>query len=108
VNLADVTPDGASLRVAGGCLRASYRHSLTAPEPVPCGEPVRYRIELTPALHTFRPGHRIRLTVTSAEFPWFARSMNRFGPIRDQADPRVARNVVLVGPAATRLLLPTR
>jgi putative CocE/NonD family hydrolase len=107
-NLADVLPDGRTVRVAGGCLRASYRNSLSSPEPVPAGEPVRYRVELTPALHTFRPGHRLRLTVTSAEFPWFARSMNRFGPIRDQADPRVARNVVHVGEGATRLLLPLR
>jgi hypothetical protein len=107
-NLADVVPDGRSLRVAGGCLRASYRNSLSAPEPVPAGEPVRYRVELTPALHTFQPGHRLRLTVTSAEFPWFARSLNRFGPIRDQADPRVAINVVHCGAGATRLLLPLR
>jgi uncharacterized protein len=107
-NLADVGPDGRTIRVAGGCLRASYRDSLVTPEPVPPGEPVRYRVEITPALHTFQPGHRVRLLVASAEFPWFARSMNRFGPIRDQADPRVARNVVHVGEGATRLLLPVR
>ena len=107
-NLADVPTDGRSLRVAGGCLRASYRNSLSTPEPVPPGEPVRYSVELTPALHTFKPGHRIRLTVTSAEFPWFARSLNRFGPIRDQAEPRVARNVVHIGAGATRLRLPVR
>jgi uncharacterized protein len=108
VNLADVPPDGRSLRVAGGCLRASYRGSLRAPEPVPAGAPVRYRVELTPALHTFAAGHRLRITLTSAEFPWFARSLNRFGPIGDQAQPRVARNVVHLGAGATRLLLPRR
>ena len=108
VNLADVLPDGPSLRVAGGCLRASYRDSLVTPVPVPPNEPVRYRVELTPSLHTFRPGHRLRLIVTSAEFPWFARSLNRFGPIRDQDDPRVAQNVILVGPGASRLLVPTQ
>jgi putative CocE/NonD family hydrolase len=107
-NLADVGPDGRTLRVAGGCLRASYGGSLRAPAPVPAGKPVRYRVELTPALHTFQPGHRMRLLVASAEFPWFARGMNRFGPIRDQADPRVARNVVHLGAGATRLLLPLR
>jgi putative CocE/NonD family hydrolase len=107
-NLADVRPDGRWVRVAGGCLRASYRDSLTTPEPVPAGEPVRYRVELTPALHTFQPGHRIGLLVASAEFPWFARGMNRFGPIRDQADPRVAYNVVHFGADATRLLLGVR
>jgi uncharacterized protein len=106
VNLADVPPDGRSLRVAGGCLRASYQSSLSAPEPVPAGEAVRYRVELTPALHTFAAGHRVRMTLTSAEFPWFARSLNRFGPIRDQAEPRVAHNTVHLGAGATRLLVP--
>jgi uncharacterized protein len=67
---------------------------------------VRYRVELTPALHTFAIGHRLRLTLTSAEFPWFARGLNRFGPIRDQSEPRVAHNVVHLGAGATRLLLP--
>ena len=107
-NLADLGPDGRTIRVAGGCLRASYGSSLSAPAPVPPGEPVRYRVELTPALHTFQPGHRIRLLIASAEFPWFARSMNRFGPIRDQAEPRVARNRVHLGEGATRLLVPVR
>jgi putative CocE/NonD family hydrolase len=106
VNLADVGEDGRSLRVAGGCLRASYRASLRAPEPVPADTPVRYRIELTPAPHTFRAGHRLRVTLTSAEFPWFARSLNRFGPIGDQAEPRIAHNTIHLGAGATRLLLP--
>jgi putative CocE/NonD family hydrolase len=106
VNLADVPPDGRTVRVAGGCLRASYRNSLSSPEPVPAGEPVRYRVEITPALHTFEPGHRLRITLASAEFPWFARSLNRFGPIRDQAEPRTAHNVVHLGAGATRLVLP--
>jgi putative CocE/NonD family hydrolase len=105
-NVADLGPDGRSLRVAGGCLRASYRSSLTTPTPVPPGEPVRYGVELTPVLHTFAIGHRVRLTITSAEFPWFARNLNRFGPLRDQDDPRVAHNIVHVGADATRLVLP--
>jgi hypothetical protein len=108
LNLADVFPDGRTIRVAGGCLRASYRESLERPSPVPADVPVRYGIEITPVLHTFAAGHRIGLTLTSAEFPWFARSMNRFGPIRDQAEPRVAYNTVVVGDDATRLLLPVR
>jgi uncharacterized protein len=107
VKLADVTLEGRSLMVAGGCLRAACRNSLTNPEPVPPGEVVPYRVELTPALHTFAPGHRVRVSVTSAEFPWFARNLNRFGPIRDQRDPRVARNTVHFGADhPSRLLLP--
>ena len=40
------------------------------------------------------PGHRIRVTITSSDFPWFARSMNRFGRIADLAEPRVATNTI--------------
>jgi predicted acyl esterase len=60
---------------------------------------VQYEIELTPSFHTFKPGHRIRMVLASAEFPWFARNMNRFGPIADQADPRTAVNTVHHGSA---------
>ena len=55
----------------------------------------------------FLPGHRIRVTVTSSDFPWFARSLNQFGPVRSQGQPRVAVNTVRRGGAhASRLVLP--
>ena len=44
--------------------------------------------------HAFLPGHRLRVTVTSSDFPWFARSMNRFGSIVTLGDPRVATNSI--------------
>jgi len=107
VKLTDVTPDGRSLRVAGGCLRASHGASLEQPRPVPPGEPVDYDVELTPIRHTFAAGHRIRLTITSSDFPWFARNLNRFGPIAHQADPRVAVNTIHCGAGGSLLRLPT-
>lgn len=98
--LADVDPGGRSLCVAWGCLRASHTSDPTAtPRPLTPGEAVQYEIELTPSFHTFKPGHRIRMVLASAEFPWFARNMNRFGPIADQADPRTAVNTVHHGSA---------
>ncbi len=106
VKLADVAPDGTSVCVAWGCLRASHGADPGAPAPlVPCAV-ARYEIELTPAFHSFEPGHRIRLVLASADYPWFARSMNTFGPIATQGDPRVAENTVRFGaatPSALRL-----
>jgi uncharacterized protein len=45
--------------------------------------------------------------VTSSDFPWFARSLNQFGPVYSQGQPRVAVNTVRSGGAhASRLVLP--
>jgi uncharacterized protein len=107
IKLTDVTPDGRSLRVTQGCLRAACRDSLEEPAPVVPGQVYRFEVELWPTHHVFLPGHRIRVTVTSSDFPWFARSLNRFGPVRAQAEPRVAVNTVRYGGAhPSRLVLP--
>jgi uncharacterized protein len=95
--LADVDLEGSSVLVAWGCLRASYGEDATDPRPVVPGEAREYSIELTPSFRTFRAGHRIRVILASSEFPWFARNMNRFGPLAIQSEPRIARNSVFFG-----------
>lgn len=99
VKVADVDADGTSLCVAWGCLRASHGDDLSSPRPLRPGEAKRFAIELCPCFHTFRTGHRVRLVLASSEFPYFARSLNRCGPIARQADPRTARNTVFHGGA---------
>jgi uncharacterized protein len=107
VKLTDVSPDGRSIRVTQGCLRAACRDSLTDPAPLAPGEVYRFNIELWPTQHVFLPGHRVRVTVTSSDFPWFARSMNAFGQPRNLADPRIATNTVWHGgDYHSRLALP--
>jgi putative CocE/NonD family hydrolase len=107
VKLTDVQPDGRSLRVTQGCLRAACRESLAEPSPLVPGETYLFDVELWPTHHVFLPGHQIRLTVTSSDFPWFARNLNRYGPLSEQADPRVAVNTVRHGGGyPSRLRLP--
>ena len=107
VKLVDVHPDGRSYKVTQGCLRAACRDSLEEPSPLVPGRVYRFQVELWPTQHAFLPGHRIRVTVTSSDFPWFARNLNRFGPIASQADPRVATNTLYHGgPHPSRLRLP--
>jgi putative CocE/NonD family hydrolase len=107
VKLTDVDEDGTSIKVCQGCLRASYRDSLEQPTPLTPGEPARFRVELWPAHHAFLPGHRIRVTVTSSDFPWFARNLNQFGPLKDQSEPLVATNTVHHGGTyRSRIILP--
>ena len=97
VKITDVTPDGESLKVAQGCLRASYRESLETPIPLVPGEPASLLIEIWPTQHCFRAGHRVRVSVTSADFPWFARNLNQFGSLKSQTDLKVATNTILGG-----------
>jgi len=107
VKLTDVDAEGRSIKVCQGCLRASYRDSLEEPRPLTPGEPTRFQVELWPVQHQFLPGHRIRVTVTSSDFPWFARSLNQFGPLKDQSELLVATNTLHHGGEyCSRVLLP--
>lgn len=107
VKITDVLPDGRSIRIASGCLRAACRESLENPSPIPPGEIMRYDIELSPVTHAFLPGHRLRVTITSSDFPWFARNLNQFGKVTALKDPRVAVNTVHHGRnSPSRLHLP--
>lgn len=99
VKLTDVDPQGVSRKVTQGELRASYRTGIEEPSPVTPREPLEYDVELWPTHHAFLPGHRIRVSVTSSDFPWFARNLNRFEPISTASEPRVATNTILHGPS---------
>ncbi|MEW1722927.1 CocE/NonD family hydrolase [Streptomyces sp. NPDC093109] len=107
VKLCDVHPDGRSYKVTQGCLRAACRDSPAEPAPLTPDEITGFTVELWPTQHVFLPGHRVRVTVTSSDFPWFARSLNRFGVVATQADARVALNTVAHGgDHPSRLVLP--
>lgn len=99
VKLADVDPGGRPLSVAWGCLRASHAADPTAPAAVPPGVTRRYAVELSPAFHTFEAGHRLRVLLAGADWPWFARNLNRFEPVATATQPRTARHLIHTGPA---------
>lgn len=107
VKLTEVHADGRSMRFASGRVRASYADNLSAPSPVNPGEVRHYLIELDACTHEMQAGHRLRVLITSSDFPWFARNPNRFAGPRQPVDPRPARNTVACGNIhVSRLLLP--
>ena len=71
--LVDVYPDGRALGLCDGIRRASFRDSLSDPAPVSPGEPAYYAIELSSVAYRFAPGHRVRLEVSSSNYPRFRR-----------------------------------
>ncbi|MGH9344120.1 MAG: CocE/NonD family hydrolase, partial [Terriglobia bacterium] len=74
--LVDVSPDGFARNVTEGILRVSFRNSMSAPTPIVPGKIYHYTIDLWATSNVFLKGHRIRLEVSSSNFPRFARNLN--------------------------------
>lgn len=69
VKLIDVFPDGRSYNLATGMIRARYRTSRTAPESLTPGAIERYEIDLPATSNLFRKGHRVRVVISSSDYP---------------------------------------
>ena len=81
VRLCDVWPDGKSMLLAEGILRARYRDGCERPSPLVPGEPYEYRIDLVATSTLFREGHRIRVIITSSSWPRFDINCNTGHPL---------------------------
>ena len=79
--LVDVHPDGRAEHLTDGILRARYRDSMSDPVPLEPGHVYELRIDLWATANVFAAGHRIRLEVSSSNFPRFARNTNTGGTI---------------------------
>ena len=107
VRLCDVWPDGRSLSVCDGILRARYRESLDRPTLMQPGEVYRFEVELNATAQTFRAGHRLRVHVTSSDFPRYDRNLNTGGLFGEETGGQVATNTVFHDAAwPSHLLLP--
>ena len=65
------------------------------PVPVDTEQPCNYEIDLGPTSMMFRRGHRLRLQVSSSNFPYFARNPNAAGSHHDDSDVHIAAQTVL-------------
>jgi uncharacterized protein len=76
MKLCDVYPNGQTVNVCDGILRARYRASWEAPTLVTPDAVERYEVDLWATSWVFRTGHRLRLLVTSSDFPRYDRNPN--------------------------------
>ncbi len=105
--LIDVAPDGLARDVCMGLVRARYRAGLGKPRLIPPGKVLKYVIHLSPTSNAFLPGHRIRLDVTSSDFPNYDRNHNTPADQNADAELVVARQTIHHGGAyASKLILP--
>jgi hypothetical protein len=74
--LVDVSPDGSAINLTEGILRAKYRDSQESATPLTPGKVYPLTIDLWATSNVFRAGHRIRLEISSSNFPRFDRNLN--------------------------------
>ena len=74
--LVDVHPDGYARNLLDGIIRARYRESEESPKLMEPGTPYPFTIDLWATSNVFLPGHRIRLEISSSNFPRFDRNLN--------------------------------
>jgi putative CocE/NonD family hydrolase len=92
--LIDVYPDGRAFNIQEGILRARYREGQAKKVWFSAGEVAVLRIDMGATGNFFGPGHRIRLEVSSSNFPRYDRNLNTGGNNFDETRWLVAHNTV--------------
>ncbi|WP_271600250.1 CocE/NonD family hydrolase [Bradyrhizobium sp. CCBAU 45384] len=87
-------PQGFAMNLTDGILRLRYRKSWEKPEMLKAGEPVAVTVEAFPTANLFKRGHRIRLDISSSNFPHFDVNPNTGAPEGRGLSRRVARNTI--------------
>jgi hypothetical protein len=74
--LVDVWPNGYAQNLTDGILRARYRHSPERAEFLNPGEIYKLNVDLVATSNVFLKGHRLRLEISSSNFPHYDRNLN--------------------------------
>jgi putative CocE/NonD family hydrolase len=109
VTLSDVYPDGKAINVAEGQLRTRFRESLENPTLLTPNKEYTATVKLWGTSNVFKKGHRIRLHITSSNFPRYSRNLNSGKSLAEEtdADMRVATQTINHSAAhASAIILP--
>ncbi|NOR14330.1 MAG: CocE/NonD family hydrolase, partial [Candidatus Aminicenantes bacterium] len=92
--LVDVYPDGTAYNIQQGIFRARYRDGFTKKVWMEEGGVYKLQIDLDATSNVFKQGHRIRVQVSSSDFPLFERNLNTGGNNYDETEWEVAENTI--------------
>jgi hypothetical protein len=92
--LVDVFPDGHARNLTDGILRLRYRQSLEKPVPARPNEVYAITIDAGVTSNVFQAGHRVRLEISSSNFPRFDRNPNTGRPVAGDTELRGALQAV--------------
>ncbi len=107
VKFTDVYPDGRSMLVTDGILRARFRESFEKEKLLEPGEIVEIRVDLWSTSLVFNKGHRLRIAVSSSNAPRFDPNPNTGHAFRADQEHRVATNTLHISAKhPSRIILP--
>lgn len=92
--LVDVHPDGFAQNLNDGIIRARFRNGET-PELLEPDKPYEFTINLWATSNVFKAGHRIRLDITSSNFPRWDRNLNTGAEYGTDSIPQIAHQTIL-------------
>lgn len=93
--LAVVKADGTVMNLNNGILRTTMRDSLSDPQPAVPGRPYELQIAIWPTSYLFEAGDRIRLEISSSDYPQFAPNPNTGEPFGSSAATVPATQTIL-------------
>jgi putative CocE/NonD family hydrolase len=100
-------PGGFDLNIGDGIVRARFRDGLEQETLMKPGEVYEFTIKLYPTSNVFKRGHRIRLDISSSNFPRFDVNPNTGEPLNQQRRSQIAEQTIYHdGQHLSRIVLP--
>ena len=88
--LVEVTPCGYAKNLQDGIIRARYRNSRKTPELLTSNKIYNYELDLWSTSNLFKKGHKIRVEISSSNFPRFDRNLNTGKIVAEEKNPIIA------------------
>jgi len=105
--LCDVYPDGKSINLCDGIFRMRFWRGFDREVMIKPGKIYKITVDMGVTANVFMPGHRIRLEVTSSNFPKYFRNPNTGGNIARETKFKIAKQVIYHSKKyPSRLILP--
>lgn len=102
----DDYPEGYAMNLLDGIFRCKFHESWSSPKPLDNGKRYNITIDLAATANKFSPGHKIRLDISSSNFPKFDINPNTGENPIDATSFNVAKNTVHVGESLSYVTLP--
>ena len=102
-----VKPNGVAFNLVDGVIRARYRDGFEQPVLIEPGKVYKYEIDLWATSYVLSPGDRLRVDITSSNFPRLARNLNTGAEFAKTSAMQVAHQTIhMSSERASRVVLP--